>query len=252
MIACPLESKTDMTLVLSSEELATIRDFPLFADLGGEHIADLLRTASRRDGPTGGLLFNRGDKADRFFIVLSGRVTLFLASATGRQAIVDVIEPGSSFGLAANFSKPFFPLNAEMAPGTRLVEVPMATLTKWLAAKPELFAAMASAMIARIRKLEEEICDIKSQSPVQRLAAYLLGELEAEPNEAGRIRLKIAKGELALRIGITRETLSRGFARLRAYGVRVAGRVIHIDDPAAVRLLLAARGATADRSRASE
>lgn len=232
-----------MALVLSSEDWAVVRELPLFAGLATDHMADLLRTATRRDGPTGGLLFNRGDRADRFFIVLSGRVTLFLANATGRQSIVDVIEPGSSFGLAANFARPFFPLNAEMAPGTRLLEVPVATLTKWLAAKPELFAAMGRAMIARIQKLEEEICDIKNRSPVQRLAAYLLGELEAEPNEAGRIRLRIAKGELALRIGVTRETLSRGFARLRAHGVRVAGRVVHIDDPAAVRLLLGEHGA---------
>ncbi|HIJ62057.1 MAG TPA: cyclic nucleotide-binding domain-containing protein [Rhodospirillaceae bacterium] len=220
---------------LSEGDLSLVRRAPLFSEIDGAALEELLDSAFIRSYPDGGLVFGRGDAADRFFIVMEGRVNLFALTEKGDQSIIEVIESGQSFAEGAIFAGAQYPLNAEAAVVSRLLEIPAQPFLRRLAAHQGLAAQLLASLARWERHLTAEIADLKSRSPVQRLGAYLLAR--AAPGEGGgaAFDLPLSKSELASRLGITPESLSRALKRLAGAGVATHGRTVVIDDVAALR-----------------
>jgi CRP-like cAMP-binding protein len=226
-----------MSLILDAADGALVAAVPLFAEIDPDALLWLLEAAAITTHPDGGLLFSRGDPADRFFIVLSGRVNLYALTENGDQSIIEVIESGHSFAEGAIFANARFPLNGDVAAGTRLLQIPAAAFLKRLAERPGLSANLLASLARWQRRLMGEIADLKGRSPVQRLGSFLLALAEpaADGGSAAKALLPLTKSELASRIGITPESLSRAVNRLKPFGVTTHGRNFLIADLAALR-----------------
>lgn len=72
------------------------------------------------------------------------------------------------------FSSGKFPLNAEVAAGSRLLQVPVAPFLRRLSENRELAFKMLAALSRWQHHLLMEIAELKSRSPIQRLATFLL------------------------------------------------------------------------------
>jgi len=218
-----------VTAALDEADREAVRRVPLFDGLPAETVAAL--TAEARavayEGRT--LLLSRGDHADRFFVVLAGRVRLFVLTAEGRESVIDFIEPGQSFAEAAIFGTCRVPVNAEAEPGTRLVQVPAKPILARVAGDAGAARAMMDSLARWQRHLVSRVGGFKARSPVQRLAAALLALTDIRAG-AAVVRLGMTKAGLASHIGITPESLSRAMARLRAAGVTCRGRDVTITD----------------------
>jgi CRP-like cAMP-binding protein len=223
-----------MTAILTPADEAIVLAAPLFAEIDRCSILDLIGAAAVVSHPDGHLLFSQGDPADRFFLVLAGRVNLFALTETGDHSIIEVIDAGHTFAEAAIFGTGRFPLNAEAAPGTRMLEIPAQPFLRRLAERHGLAAKLLASLARWQRRLLNEIADLKGRTPVQRLGLFLLA-LAQPSGDAQEVHLPLTKGELASRIGITPESLSRAMARLRLLGVTTHGRDFVISDPAALR-----------------
>lgn len=223
---------------ISSQDLEACAKAPLFAELDEGDLALLLEQAQAVSYPETGLLFSQGDKADRFFVVLSGRVNLFALTETGDQSIIEVFDPICTFAEAAMFSSGIFPLNCEVVAGSRLVHVPAAGFLKRLSAKRTLGFHLLAGLARWQRKMIGEIAELKSKSPGQRLASFLLALAHEAEGGAAQVRLPITKAVLASRIGIAPESLSRALARLKTVGVESHGREVVLTDLDALRRLV--------------
>lgn len=224
-----------MTLALSPGDEALVLGAPMFVEIDRESLLNLLDAATVTNHAEGGLLFSHGDPADRFFLVLAGRINLFALTETGDQSIIEVVDKGNTFAEAAIFASARFPLNAQMAPGTRLLEIPAQTFIRRLSEEPELVAQLLASLARWQRRLIGEIADLKSRSPVQRLGLCLLALAESTGGSGAKVNLPLTKSELASRIGITPESLSRAMGRLRPLGVSTHGREFIIADTAVLR-----------------
>jgi CRP-like cAMP-binding protein len=91
-------------------------------------------------------------------------------------------------------------------------------------------------------RLIHEISELKSKSPGQRLATFLLAlaakAVDADSGNSERVRLPLTKSVLASRIGIAPESLSRALNRLKTVGVETHGREVEITDLDALRRLV--------------
>lgn len=221
-------------LHLSDDDLDLVCRAPLFVGIEREALVPLLEGATLMAYPEGGLLFSQGDRADRFFLVLDGRINLFALTEKGDQTIIEVFDRGWTFAEAAMFSSGRFPLNAEAIAGTRLLHIPSAPFLRRLSEHRELAFKMLGALSQWHRRLLTEVAELKSKSPGQRLGSFLLALAGADQG-AAQVRLPLTKTVLASRIGIAPESLSRAMARLRAVGVESHGRDIVINDVAALR-----------------
>jgi CRP-like cAMP-binding protein len=215
-------------------DLAQIAQVPLFSRIGQDHLASLCGRGTVRvfDAPT--LLFSTGDPADGFFVVLAGRVHLATLTVEGAEAVVTVVEAGETFAEAAMFGSGRFPVNAEAQPGAEVVRIERAPFEAALRATPDLAFRMLDALIARQHFLIAEVSQLKSQSPAQRLASYLLALLESG-RWSGHGRLPHAKQVIASRIGIDPASLSRALRRLDSAGIVCEGEEVIITDPARLR-----------------
>jgi len=219
---------------LGPDDLAQSARAPLLTGLGPDDLALLLSDARAVSYPEAAPLFTQGDPADRFFIVLAGRATLFLLTETGETSVIELFDPICSFAEAAILSSGRFPLHCEVSAGSRLVHIPAASFLRRLEERPVLGLTLLSGLARWRGRLADEIAGLKSRSPAQRLAAFLLG-LAPAGDGTGRVRLPLSKTVLASRIGIAPESLSRALARLRAHGVEARGREVILADIAALR-----------------
>ncbi|HIJ38877.1 MAG TPA: cyclic nucleotide-binding domain-containing protein [Rhodospirillaceae bacterium] len=222
-------------MALDPVESAIVKNTALFAVLDDPTCAALLDQAFVSDYAESELLFNKGDAADRFFVVLAGRVHLFALTENGDQTIIEVIAKGESFAEAAIFARGDYPLNAEVISGTRLLNIPAKPFLRRVASQKGLAAQMLGSLARWERRLINEIADLKNRSPVQRLGLFLIAL--APPGQTNRLELHLplAKGNLASRIGVTPESFSRALKRLEKSGVSCRGQRFIIEDVEALR-----------------
>lgn len=222
---------------LSATDLALCAQAPLFAALSAKDLSLLLEQAQPVAYGETGLLFSQGDAADRFFVVLEGRVNLFALTETGDQSIIEVFDAIATFAEAAIFSSAKFPLNCEVVSGSRLVHVPAGPFLKRLSENRQLAFHLMSGLARWQTRMIHEITELKSKSPGQRLASFLLA-LAKDQEGSAQVRLPITKAVLASRIGIAPESLSRALGRLKAVGVESHGREVVLTDLEALRRLV--------------
>lgn len=75
----------------------TLRKTPLFASLTDKEIEALAGRASNMRFERGAQLFSEGDSCKGLFLVASGKIRIFKLSAAGREQVLAVEGPGSSF-----------------------------------------------------------------------------------------------------------------------------------------------------------
>jgi CRP-like cAMP-binding protein len=207
---------------------------PLFDGIESKVLCRLLSDSQMITKTRGSVLFSAGDEADCFYVVLSGAVKLFALTQDGRESIVEIFGPGTSFAEAAMMSTGCFPLHAEVIEEGCLIRVGRRAFLATLHSDHPLAYRMMAALIRWNRRLAAEIADLKERTPWQRVTEFLLAQTDA--TEGGvQISLPFNKEVLASRVGIRRESLSRVLGRLRALGVRSSGSAVQIDDVARLR-----------------
>lgn len=220
-------------------DLDCVRAVGMFDGIEPDVIDQLFEHATVESYQTDTLLISAGDVADRFFVVIAGRARLFALTREGKHTTITFIEPGLSFGEGAIFGMQFFPINADVAAGTRLVHVPRDPFVGRLLADPELPLKMLGALARWQWRLIEAVTELKMRSPSQRFAAALLSMTDRMSGPA-EVSLRISKSALANRIGIAPESMSRVFSRMRGIGVTVDRGVVRIRDVSALREHLSA------------
>jgi len=96
------------------ESLAlVVRGHHLFAGLSPPQLQRVLAASHVDAYEPGQYLFDRGQPAQHFYIVVEGQVNLVLHSKAGEEKIVDILGPGNSFAEAVLFMEgPVYPVSA--------------------------------------------------------------------------------------------------------------------------------------------
>lgn len=213
-----------------------IRHLPLFENLDLPVICDLIGPAPVEVYPRATMLFEAGSPAEAFFIVLSGRVKLFALTEDGRESIVEIIEPVSSFAEAAIFAGGVYPVGAEVVEEAALVRVGARRFLHRLRDNPAVACRILGSLLRWQRRLAAELDGLRHRTPMERVA-HLLVSLSPGVQGGAVVILPMKKTVIASRLGMKPESLSRVLARLRGVGVRTEGRVVHIEDVARLHAL---------------
>lgn len=218
-------------MTINPHEIRRIRALPLFSGISPQVLDDILAEGVVRVRSAGQDVFFEGDPVDRFFIVLSGWVRLYRVNAAGQVTTVEIFGPGESFAEGAMHMDTGYPVSAEMIATGRLLEIPTATFAARLRDDPDLALNMLTAMAIRLKGFVARQERMATLSAPQRVATFLLrfADIDEVENDSAVIELPYDKQLVASRLGMTPETLSRAFRRLREVGVRVRDDEIHIN-----------------------
>jgi CRP/FNR family transcriptional activator FtrB len=177
-------------------------------------------------------LFGGAEIPAHLHVMLSGLVDLS-CSYKGGECTALMMAAGDVFmPAAALYSEPYLVSGHALAP-SRILLVDAKAMRQEARKCPELALALARVMAGQWRVALKIILDLKCRSPSQRLAAFLLRLHDARPG--GTVaEVPFSKRQLASRIGMQPETLSRTLQTLAANGLYLRGREIIVTNRTAI------------------
>jgi CRP-like cAMP-binding protein len=217
----------------ASAELAALHSHHLFAGLSPAQFQRLLAASHVDAFAAGQTLFDRGQPAQHFFVVVEGQVNLVLYSRAGEQKIVDILGPGQSFAEAVMFMEgPGYPVTAVASIAARVARFSNREYLAILRESPETCLRMLGKLSLRLHMRLREIEQLTLESATHRLVYLLQSRLPAERDGPAVVTLHESRQELASRLSMKPETLSRILRQLSDAGlVDVEGRELRIPDP---------------------
>lgn len=220
-----------IALERSNHPEPAIAEIPLFGVLP-QPVRDRLGRVSRveRFAP-GTALFRSGDVPRHLHVVLSGIIDLFTCYRANEFSAL-MLAAGDVFMPAATLHSEPYLTSARTLTASRLLLIDADAIRREARDCTELALALARVMAGQWRVALKIILNLKCRSPSQRLAAFLLRLEEAlEPGASAQI--PFSKRQLASRIGMQPETLSRTLQTLAANGLYLRGREIIVTNRAA-------------------
>lgn len=187
------------------------------SDLFGEnHIDALIALGVVRSFPKNSVLVQEGDKSDQFYILLSGKLKVFLADDDGREIVVDMLSPKQYFGEMAldGESRSASVMTVE---ASKLAVIQREDFKRFLAENPDAALALIVTLIRRARNLTRTIGNLALLDVYGRVARLLIDNAS---DESGKLVVteKMSQQEIAQRIGSSREMVSRILSDLKEGG----------------------------------
>jgi CRP-like cAMP-binding protein len=224
----------------ASDRLAELRGHHLFAGLSPAQLQRLVAGSHVDRYEAGHLLFDRGQPAQSFYIVIEGQVNLVLYSKAGEEKIVDILGPGNSFAEAVMFMEaPGYPVSAVAAVQSLVARFPSRDYLAILRESPETCLRMLGHLSQRLHMRIREIEYLTLESATHRLVRLIESRLPAGADDPCQLTLQESRQELASRLSMKPETLSRILRHLADAGaIVVHGRVLQVPDRKALLAML--------------
>ncbi len=205
----------------------------LFGRLDEKQLEQVRRRAKHLSLNEGDSLFEQGDWADRFYLVLTGHIKLFRLSPDGNEKVIEVVDAGSTFAEAMMFLEhPRYPVCAQSLGKSEVISIDAVDFLGMLRGSVDLCLLMLGDMSFRLRSMIREIDDLSQQNATCRVAGYLFTHAPSNSNE---FDLVIPKHVLASWLSVKPETFSRIIKTLRSNGVlEIKGSKVTIQNRAAL------------------
>ncbi len=190
-------------------------------------------------------LFHRGQSSAGLCCVLDGALQVGRLAPDGSQSLLAWLEPGQWFGEISLLDGQPRTHDVVADGPSRLWLVPEVALLDWLGANPVHWRSIARLACAKLRQTFEVLEDIARLPLEARLARRLLqvaqgyGEQDLTPAPDAQPReLRLPQEQLALMMGVSRQTVNKALKSLEAQGLIALryGGIALLDAPALAAL----------------
>ena len=203
-----------------------LKKVALFSSLPETSLARLAEVAGLQRFSAGAYLFREGEEPDFVYSFIEGGVVLVTGSGE-KEAVIEFFGHGESVLLpAALLGLPYL-VSARATTDGQALLIPASKLRKIIDEDVAVAAQCARMLSRHWRVLIGQIKEMKTRSALERVAHFLASQT---PKTSGAVTFALPgmKKEVATRLGITPETLSRTLRLLKKYGVEADGDTFHI------------------------
>ena len=158
--------------------------------------------------PAGAEIYAQGGKASAFYQVEFGAVRIYRLLADGRRQISACHLAGETFGFEADSTHHFF-AEAINATGVRVFR---------LAAGADMSRQLLPLALKGLTRAQEHLLVLGRQNAIERVAAFLVDMAERQGG-LRQVELPMSRMDIGDYLGLTIETVSRVFTRLKDKGV---------------------------------
>jgi CRP/FNR family cyclic AMP-dependent transcriptional regulator len=207
-----------------------LENIPLFSVLAKEELDAISRLAVTRNYPKNSVIINEGDHTDSLYVILSGKVKIFLTDDHQKEVIVAIQREGDYFGeLALLDEAPRSASVMTMEPCSLLI-VSRNAFERHLASDPKLAISLMRGLATRLRATTENVKSLALLDVYGRIARTLL-QFAKEEDGHHVIDDKLTHQDLANMVGASREMVSRIMKDLARGGyIKTEGKRITIKD----------------------
>ena len=218
-----------------------VRALPLFAKMSDADLDRMLARATLRRVGIGEAVFEQGQKADRFFLLLHGRLKVTQVTSDGQQIIVRMVHPGDLFGFAKALQREDYPGTPTAAAESVVICWPTEVWGQFVEQNPHLAVNAMQTIGQRLQEAHTRMREMATQDVERRVAHAVLRLIEQAGKAEGdgiRIDFQISRQDIAEMTGTTLHTVSRILSAWEGKGLVEGGRQkLLVCDAAGLRLL---------------
>jgi len=196
--------------------------------IGDPMIRELASRGQVRTFPKNAVIINEGDRGDTLFVILSGRVKVYVSDDDGREMILDMHGAGDYVGEMSLDGRPRSASVMTLEPTTCSV-LARDELREAIGRNPDIAMAIIEKLIERARIATDNVKNLALMDVYGRVARLLLS-LAREENGKLVVPDRMTQQDIADRVGASRDMISRIFKDLTVGGyVTVENRQITIN-----------------------
>lgn len=169
--------------------------------------------------PVGTTLARAGEPRAYVYTVTEGALRLVRTLADGRRQVSGFVLPGDYVGLSGSDHHRY---DIEAIADSRVCRVPVAQMRDLRLRHPHLERKLLQRACQELDAAQDNALALARLQPPERLADFLLrlAAREAQLGQVGnRVSLPMGRSDIADHLGLTMETVSRTFTKLRQQGL---------------------------------
>ena len=132
-----------------------LRQVPFLESLEDSQIDALVKVGKRIHPQSGELLFRKGDPGRCMYVILEGRIQIYMESGNGQAAVLRVLESGQFLGEMAVLDGGSRSANAMALTPCELFVLERASFMNLITTYPELMTRLLSGLTERLRRTDE-------------------------------------------------------------------------------------------------
>lgn len=205
---------------------AALAEVEIFGSLPAQTLAELAPHFREYALVKGEYLFFEGDKSERIYIALRGRIKVVRHSSDGKEVLLEVVPAGRPFALLSGIER--YPLSASAVAmeDCTLLSIDSDHFLKLLGANPELSMSVIHDLVGRLRDARDRIRSLALERVEQRIARVLLTLADSVGKRVeGRVilDLSLTRQDIASMVGTTVESAIRTMSRFQKDGILKTG-----------------------------
>ena len=207
-----------------------LKHIPLFAGLPDSDLQAIADKAVFKAYDKDAIVITERELTKSLYVILSGRVNVFLGDENGKELILASKGPGEYFGEMVLDEGPRSASVATTEPSTFAV-ISTTEFKDILLKYPEIALIVIKNLIRTARGLDENVRSLAMLHVYGRVSRMLL-DLAVEQGGMLVIPGKLTRQEMAIRVGTSREVINRILRDLTAGGyIRIEDKTILINKP---------------------
>ncbi|QDM20979.1 Crp/Fnr family transcriptional regulator [Tardiphaga sp. vice154] len=204
-----------------------VADLPLFAGLSTADLDAILSEARSVRIAKNTAVFEHGDEAHSFFVLLHGHVRASKTTPTGEQIVVRYVATGETFGVAKAIGLQRYPATAIAVVDSVVLAWSSEIWPRLVEQFPALAANTLQTVGARLQETHTRVVEMSTEQVEKRIAHALLRLV----NQSGRkvdhgveIDFPISRQDIAQMTGTTLHTVSRTLSAWESKGLVESSR----------------------------
>jgi CRP/FNR family transcriptional regulator, cyclic AMP receptor protein len=200
---------------MSQSQAVSMGIGPLAA-MGETALKELAPHGAARSYPKNAVIINEGDETDSLYVLLSGRVKVFVSDEDGKEVVLSTMREGSYFGELVLDGGPRSASVMSLEP-CRCFVIPMSEIERLLEKNPLFARHLIRLLIAKTRSLVKQVRDLALKDVYGRFAKFV-DDSAIEADGARVVPDRLTQQDIAERIGGSREMVNRIVKDLTAGG----------------------------------
>jgi CRP/FNR family transcriptional regulator, cyclic AMP receptor protein len=214
---------------------AIVARTPMLRGLSEDILDQVTRTMSMVEVARHAVIFGQGERDDRAYVLVAGRVKLTRSSGPDKDTLLAVLAPGDLFGEIQALDPGPRTSTATAQTPVRVAVIERADLCRLLAAHPGLAANLLRILARRQRRLEATLADMVFTDVPGRIAKALLHLAQRfGRDQDGTLFVDhgLTQVEIAQYVGTSRETVNKVLRTFAHRGwLRLSGKKLRIEQP---------------------
>ena len=214
-----------------------LKNLDLFRAVPDKDLDTVLAIARPMRLIAGDTVFQQGQPADQFFVLLHGHLKVMQTTAEGEQVMVRYVIPGEVFGIAKAMQRPAYPATCVAVEESVVLGWPSSQWDHFMTGNLQFAANALQAVGQRLQDAHSRIKELSTEEVEQRVARCILRLIDSSGEETEQgiaVNFPITRQDIAEMTGTTLHTVSRLLSAWKDRGLVITGRkrviVCKVDD----------------------